>query len=232
MKVGDVLDPPGVNARKRIWEIDAGGGATFSVAAADLITEADAAGLTEFASRRKRIIEIGTYTGASTEAILAGMPQDGELWSVDVPTSPENALYTTVTPLWGRMAVYGARLGKNIDRVNLLLCGSERASRLFPDRYFDMIFIDGGHTYSEAISDIRWWFPKLAPGGLFCGHDFDKLVCCLDKSVMLEHAEEEQFDGLHFGVVKAVIEFFEGVDVADHKDSTLWKGNKPRIIRY
>ena len=37
----------------------------------------------------------------------------------------------------------------------------------------DMIHIDGGHDYDAVLTDLRRWWPILAPGGTFVIDDFD-----------------------------------------------------------
>lgn len=40
-------------------------------------------------------------------------------------------------------------------------------------RHVDMVFVDGGHDYETAMSDIRWAF-ELAPQGLVVVHDINR----------------------------------------------------------
>lgn len=37
---------------------------------------------------------------------------------------------------------------------------------------FDLVFIDGPHTYANVRQDILAWQPKVRPGGIVSGHDF------------------------------------------------------------
>lgn len=37
----------------------------------------------------------------------------------------------------------------------------------------DFCYIDGAHDYDSVKSDIEAWWPRLKPGGILGGHDFD-----------------------------------------------------------
>ena len=63
-----------------------------------------------------------------------------------------------------RFAAYG-------DRAKLMVMDSAQASRKFPDKYFDYVYIDAQHEEANVLNDIRLWWPKLKDGGTFGGHD-------------------------------------------------------------
>ena len=66
---------------------------------------------------------------------------------------------------------------------------SSKSAEGFPDGYFDFVYIDACHEYEAALADIKAWLPKISPGGIIAGHDY-------------------QPD--YFGVIKAVQEVFVG----------------------
>ena len=37
----------------------------------------------------------------------------------------------------------------------------------------DFIYFDGGHRYKAVCDDITSWLPRVKPGGIIAGHDFD-----------------------------------------------------------
>jgi hypothetical protein len=49
---------------------------------------------------------------------------------------------------------------------------SGEAAELFPDKSFDWVYIDGNHSHSEVLSDLRSWWPKVRPGGDLAGDDY------------------------------------------------------------
>ena len=49
---------------------------------------------------------------------------------------------------------------------------SVEASRDFPDGHFDLVYIDGNHSYAAVVEDIKAWRPKVKPGGILAGHDY------------------------------------------------------------
>lgn len=38
---------------------------------------------------------------------------------------------------------------------------------------FGLIYLDGSHLYEDVMDDLMAWMPRLAPGGIICGDDFD-----------------------------------------------------------
>lgn len=60
-----------------------------------------------------------------------------------------------------------------LDKIVLITRSSVFASTLFPDEFFDFVYIDGNHNYESVKQDMVAWFPKVKKGGLLGGHDFD-----------------------------------------------------------
>ena len=58
------------------------------------------------------------------------------------------------------------------SRIALIPMNSERASRMFPDHFFDCVFIDGKHDYDSAKKDIALWRDKVKFGGFMAGDDY------------------------------------------------------------
>ena len=75
------------------------------------------------------------------------------------------------------------------DNIQKFKMKSEHAVQLFENNSFDVIYIDGLHTYEGVKKDIEMWLPKIKTGGYICGHDY----------------ESKHFSG----VKKAVDEFFK-----------------------
>jgi hypothetical protein len=50
---------------------------------------------------------------------------------------------------------------------------SVAAAALFAPRTFDLVYIDASHVEENVLADLEAWYPKVRPGGLLCGHDWN-----------------------------------------------------------
>lgn len=136
-------------------------------------TAGDAEAYKELVSPIKNgiIIEIGSYQGLSLYHIKDICKNNNtELISVDF--------------------IAYERLVKNTKEWDIpFICKkSVDAARLFPDYYFDLVFIDADHHKNFVIEDVLAWTPKVKKKGILSGHDFLQRTVqrgiqhCLDKS--------------------------------------------------
>lgn len=60
---------------------------------------------------------------------------------------------------------------RRLQNVTYLNEDSIEASKKFDDGSCFMVFLDALHTYEFLHDELRAWFPKVAKGGIFAGHD-------------------------------------------------------------
>lgn len=81
-----------------------------------------------------------------------------------------------------------------LEYVNLVRMRSVQAARMFDDGSVFFVFVDGSHHYEDVREDLAAWQPKVAPGGIFAGHDFTDSFPGVQRAVherfMLEGVEQ------------------------------------------
>jgi hypothetical protein len=58
-------------------------------------------------------------------------------------------------------------------RRKVMAMRSEAAAALVAPKSLDFVFIDADHGYEGCLRDLRAWYPKVKPGGIFSGHDYE-----------------------------------------------------------
>lgn len=169
-------------------------------------------------------VEIGVLRGDYSKMILEEW-KNGKLYLVD--TWRHISEYIDMN---GRNDEYHyecmIQTAKNIkpyqDRANMIRMGSVDASKLFPDEYFDFIYIDADHSYEAVKKDLEVWWPKIKRGGIFSGDDFIPE----DGDIWLVNNSDgsSQYAG-KFGVRKAVTEFSNknGLKIYSTTEEPYWK---------
>ena len=57
-------------------------------------------------------------------------------------------------------------------RYQYVIGRSPDCAEAFESEVFDVVFLDGDHSYEAVKQDLNAWWPKLKSGGLFCGDDY------------------------------------------------------------
>ncbi len=121
------------------------------------------------AKKSSSILEIGSWEGRSSHALLSGCP--GTVTCVDTfkgsadPRDLTNSLGKTIDVF----EKFKEHVG-HFKNLEILKMSSREASTICKDRKFDFIFIDAGHTYEEVKEDIELWRDKATV--ILSGHDY------------------------------------------------------------
>lgn len=118
-------------------------------------------------------VEVGVYYGQFSEHLLKNWP--GRLVGVDpyVKFPKEEWLDgCALVDLDAAMAQALETLAPFGDRFRLIRKKSVDAATEFEDSSLDFLYLDGNHDYAHVSEDIKAWWPKVKPGGVFAGHDY------------------------------------------------------------
>jgi hypothetical protein len=140
------------------------------------IHEPSGRGLGEFVSLLSNpvVLEIGCDSGETTQFLLESNPKleihcidpyiEFTDWGGNVVTNRQQ-MYESVL---ARFSGYG-------ERYKQYRYTSNDALFHFQDDQFDLIFIDGLHTYEQVSWDCENYYSKVKTGGIFSGHDYETI---------------------------------------------------------
>jgi hypothetical protein len=131
-------------------------------------TEKELSMLGHLASQSADVVEIGSWKGRSTKALLDACA--GTVYAVDHWQGSPGQLTDAASFLIDVHAQFMANVG-HYPNLKVLRGASVDMAQKFNGNRADMVFIDAGHTYEECKADIEAWLPKC--NRFICGHDYD-----------------------------------------------------------
>ena len=178
-----------------------------------------------FGSRLISGAEVGVLRAMLAEHLLLNLRTIRKYYMVDrwAPVKPNSSYIRSLdkVPTFFRTQEQAdAVLRVAIDRTNrcagkriILKGGSVAMAKVVPDHSLHFVYIDAEHTYPAVCTDLKVWWPKIMPGGLLCGHDYDNPI---------------GYQGL-WGVKQAVDEFVAALDLQlELRGRIEWFVAKPR----
>ncbi len=127
-------------------------------------------------SGAKRILEIGTSSGGTTWHFAANMGPDAKVVTVDLPPKLSDPAYSPRSLATERPAEEA--LGRHFrgtpesERIEQILMDSRDLSTKPFGEKFDLIFIDGAHSYEFVKTDTENALGLVRDGGYIVWHDY------------------------------------------------------------
>ncbi|MBK5197743.1 MAG: class I SAM-dependent methyltransferase [Methyloceanibacter sp.] len=110
------------------------------------------------------IVEIGRFKGGSTFLLANAVPKSVPIYSIDLEPQDDEKL----------KRLFEATSKSSLKRVRLIVGDSQKGC--FPEiGPYDLLFIDGDHSYQGCSADIANWYGGLARNGHMLFHDSHKL---------------------------------------------------------
>lgn len=133
---------------------------------------------------RGAFLEVGCWLGRSLgafEEFSTDAEKSMTLFAVDTfkgkPANNEHAAIlnahggSVLSAFKRNMTALGLEIGGNL---HILEGDSASEAANISDETMDAIFIDADHGEESVSRDISAWWPKVKPGGILAGHDFDE----------------------------------------------------------
>ena len=119
------------------------------------------------------LVEVGSWKGRSTSFL-----------AVEIVNSNKNVDFYCVDTWEGSVEHQGLNFLPQLYDIFLnnmrpvegyyipLKMTSFEASKKFEDGTLKFVFLDASHEYQDIKNDIKFWLPKIKPGGVLAGHDY------------------------------------------------------------
>ena len=124
----------------------------------------------ELSIENGKMAEIGSYSGESIEQ-FALSNKFSEIYAIDTWNGDIPDLIICTSDMQAVEKKFDERIAK-YENIKKIKKPSIDAVNDFPDKYFDLVYIDANHSYKSVKQDIIAWMPKVKEGGILAGHDY------------------------------------------------------------
>lgn len=184
--------------------------------------------------RPLKILEIGSWAGGSAVTWAGAIKKynrgQGLVWCVDPwmpyadtdlerPGPYRTMQHALQTGQIMELFLHNIRATGHEDVVRCLRGTSDEVLPMLEADQFDLIFVDGVHTYDQVLKDIRFSARLLCAGGILCGDDLELQAAQIDFRSITDDLGFEYIVApdtntyFHPGVTLAVAEYFGEVSV-------------------
>lgn len=119
-------------------------------------------------------IEVGVQEGVFSKYILENWSGQ-KLYMVDAWRKLENYvdMANVADEVHALKMLTSLENTQTFKNKRCVICDlSLEAAKMFPDEYFDWIYLDAAHDKESVSNDLKAWLPKLKKGGIMCGDDY------------------------------------------------------------
>ncbi len=145
-----------------------------------------------------QVVEVGSFIGRSA-ILMANHIRNSHkpiaFFVVDHFKGSNDAIHQMLAAEGG--GSFRALFEKNLTRagvrklVTVFEGDSAEMAKNFADASLDFVFIDAEHTFERVMGDIKAWLPKVKPGGILAGHDFNWIQVKAAVMVLLPDAQKQ-----------------------------------------
>jgi predicted O-methyltransferase YrrM len=117
--------------------------------------------------------EIGTFNGGTTRLIAETLPEDGKVWTIDLPPAEFDASQAPDDDFSGLQVGAAYRNSTAAGKITQILGNSLEYDFSRYAGMADLVLVDGGHEYANGLTDTKTALRLVRSGGLILWDDFE-----------------------------------------------------------
>lgn len=125
----------------------------------------------------QKIAEVGVFQGKNCRTILRSCKNITSFWGIDLfkaYNDPSFAMGRLTQEQWDKIYLRVCQDMYWFPQFKVVKGLSFDVAKLFPQPFFDFVYIDTQHDKASVLAEIAAWRPTIVSGGYIGGHDYGK----------------------------------------------------------